>query len=63
MDRHVEMPNPEHAAVVCLPPEAMVLVGEPLSQEDKFSTARAACHFPAVASGREVRALIASLLL
>ena len=63
MDRHVEMPNPDHAVVTSLPPDAMVLVGEPFHLDNGFSTERTACHFPAAESGREVRALIASLLL
>jgi hypothetical protein len=63
MDRHVEMPNPDHAVVMCLAPDAMVLVGEPFGLDNGLSTERAACHFPAAESGREVRALIASLLL
>lgn len=63
MDRHVEMPNPDHAVVTCLPLDAMVLVGEPFGLDDGFATERAACHFPTAQSGREVRALIESLLL
>jgi hypothetical protein len=63
MDRHIEMPDLGHAVVTCLAPDAMVLVGEPFGLDNGFSTERAACHFPAAESGREVRALIASLLL
>jgi hypothetical protein len=63
MARHVEMPNPDHAVVTCLPPDTMVLVGEPFGLDGGSSTERAACHFPAAESGSEVRALIASLLL
>jgi hypothetical protein len=63
MDRHVEMPNPDHAVVTCLALDAMVLPGAPFSLENGFSVQQAACHFVAAASGREVRALIASLLL
>jgi hypothetical protein len=63
MDRHVETPHPDHAVVACLAPEAVVRLGEPLGLENGFSTERAACHFPAAESGKEVRVLIASLLL
>ena len=63
MDRHVEMPNPDHAVVTCLALDAMALAGESFSLDNGVSTERAACHFAAAESGREVRALIASLLL
>jgi hypothetical protein len=63
MDRHIEMFTPDHAVVVCLPSGALVLAAEPFGQDDQLVTQRAACHFPAAESGREVRALIASLLL
>jgi len=63
MDRHVEMPNPEQAAVTFLPLDAALLVAEPFAIERGFPTQRAACHFPTADSGREVRTLIESLLL
>lgn len=63
MDRHVEMPIPDHAFVTCLPSDAMAVAAEPLDSDARFVTERAACHFPVADSGREVRALIASLLL
>jgi hypothetical protein len=57
------MPNPDHAVVTSSPPDAAVLVGQPLGPDDGFSSERASCHFAAAESGREVRALIESLLL
>jgi hypothetical protein len=63
MDRHVEMPNPDHVVVTCLLPVTMGLAAEPFNLDGPFATGQAACHFPAAESGREVRALIASLLL
>ncbi len=63
MDRHVETPDLQEALVTFLPPDAGVLVRQLLTVERGFSTEQAACHFPAADSGREVRALIESLLL
>jgi hypothetical protein len=59
----VETPNPDHAVATCMATDAMALIGEPFGLENSFSTERTACHFAAAESGREVRALIASLLL
>jgi hypothetical protein len=63
MDRSIEMPGPDQAVVTYLPLDAAVLAREASGLDAGFSTERAACHFSAVESGREVRALIASLLL
>jgi len=63
MDRHLEMPNPEHAFVTCVALDAIFMVGQLFGLDNGLSTERIACHFPAAESGREVRALIASLLL
>jgi hypothetical protein len=63
MDRHVVSPDPGLAVVTFLLPDAMLQRGEPLTIEQGFLTERVSCHFPAADSGREVRALIASLLL
>jgi hypothetical protein len=57
------MPDSDHTVVTCLALDALVLAGEPFGLDNAFFTERAACHFPAVESGREVRALIASFLL
>ena len=63
MGQQVEMPNLYHAIVTFLPPDVMVLDGTPFGLDGRLSTDRAACHFSAADSGREVRALIESLLL
>jgi hypothetical protein len=63
MIRHAEMPGPDHALATCPAPDAMLLDATQLALRNDFSDKRAACHFPAAESGREVRALIASLLL
>ena len=63
VDRHVETPNPDHAIVTCLTPDVAALVVDPFGLDERFSNERSACHFPAAESGREVRALIVSLLL
>ncbi len=63
MDQHVEMPNPEQAVVTFLSLDAMFLIQEPFAIKRGSLSETAACHFPATDSGREVRALIESLLL
>jgi hypothetical protein len=63
MDRIVQMPNPDHEFARGLPSDIGVPVGRPFRLDNGFCTERAACHFPAAESAREVRALIASLLL
>ncbi len=63
MDRHVQLPNVDHAVVTVLPLDAVLLIHEPIAVERGFLAERAACHFPIADSGRELRALIASLLV
>jgi hypothetical protein len=63
VDRQVVSPDPGHAVVTFLPLDAIPQRGEPFTIERGFPTERVSCHFPAADSGREVRALIASLLL
>jgi hypothetical protein len=46
-----------------LPLDAVLSVWLSFAVERGFLTDRAACHFPIADSGREVRALIKSLLL
>lgn len=63
MDRPAALPNPDAGIVSLLPLDGMLLSGESFFVEDRLLTGQAACHFPSVDSGREVRALIESLLL
>ncbi len=63
MDRPAALPSPDAGIVSLLPLDGMLLAGEPFFAEDRPLTGRAACHFPSADSGREVRALIESLLL
>lgn len=63
MDRPTTPPSPDGGLVSVLPLDAMLCAGESFFVEDRILTGRAACHFPAAESGREVRALIESLLL
>jgi len=63
MDRPAELPSPDVGIVSLLPLAAMLLAGESFSTEDRHFAGQAACHFPSADSGREVRALIESLLL
>ena len=63
MDRPAELPSPAAGIVSLLPLATMLLAGESFSTEDRHFTGQAACHFPSADSGREVRALIESLLL
>ena len=61
--QHVAPPTPDNAVVTFLPLDAVLLVRDSFAVERGFSTEQAACHFPVADSGREVRALIESLLL
>ena len=63
MDQHVEMPNLDQAVVTFLSLDATLLIQGPFAIERGSLSETAACHFPAADSGREVRALIESLLL
>lgn len=63
MDRPAELPNPDAGIVSLLPAAGMLLAGKSFFTEDRDFTGQAACHFPSADSGREVRALIESLLL
>jgi hypothetical protein len=63
MERHVAPPNPDCQFVTFLPLDAMHVVQGAVAIERDFFAEQAACHFPAVDSGRAVRALIGSLLL
>lgn len=63
MDRPAALPSPDAGIVSLVPLDGMVLVGEPFFGEDCLLAGQAACHFPSADSGREVRALIESLLL
>lgn len=63
MDRPAALPNPDAGIVSLLPLDGMLLAGESFFVEDRLLTGQAACHFPSADSGREVRALIESLLL
>jgi hypothetical protein len=63
MERQVETPDLHPAVVIYLPLDAALLVRLSLAVERGSWTGQAACHFPAANSGRELRALIASLLL
>jgi len=63
MDQHVSLPTLDSAIVTLLPLDAVLLVRGSFAVERGFSTEQAACHFPVADSGREVRALIESLLL
>jgi len=63
MDRHVTPPNPDCEMVTCLPLDAVLLIQGVFAGQRGFGTDQTACHFRAAASGRAVRALIASFLL
>jgi hypothetical protein len=63
MDRQTHMPGLERAIVLLEAPDAPAIMSEPLAVERVFWTGWVASHFPTADSGREVRALIASLLL
>jgi len=63
MDRPAVPPDPGHEVVGFVPLDTVLVVRGPLAIERSFFTGRTPCHFPAADSGREVRALIASLLL
>jgi hypothetical protein len=63
MDRHVDVPNPEQTLVTFLQEEAGTQAWASPAVELGTPATRSACHFPAADSGREVRALIASLLI
>jgi len=62
-DRPAALPNPDDGFVSLLPPDGMLLTGESFCAEARLLAGQRACHFPLADSGREVRALIASLLL
>ena len=62
-DRHVAPPDPDAGIAAFLPLDAPFVGWEPFAIERGVFTERAASHFPTANSGREVRALIASLLL
>lgn len=61
--QHVLPPSPDNAVVTFLPLEAVLLVQASSAVERGLLTDQAACHFPIADSGREVRALIESLLV
>ena len=63
MDRHVAPPTLDQAFVAILPLDAMLLVRESFATQRDFPAEHVACHFAAAISGRDVRALMASLLL
>jgi len=63
MDRPAVVPSPDPGIVSLMPSAAVLLAGESLFAEDRHFTGQAACHFPSADSGRQVRALIESLLL
>jgi len=63
MDRPAALPSPDAGIISLLPLDGMLLAGESFFVEDRLLTGQAACHFPSADSGREVRALIESLLL
>lgn len=63
MDRPAELPSPDAWIVSLLPLAGMPPAGESSFTEDRRISGNAACHFPSADSGREVRALIESLLL
>jgi len=63
MDRHAEMPDPDQVTATSFSPDSIVLARNSIGLDYGFSAERAACHFPAAESGREVRALIESFLL
>jgi hypothetical protein len=57
------MPDLHQTVVTYLSLADASLGRQTLTFERRFSSDLAGCHFPAVNSGRELRALIASLLL
>lgn len=63
MDRPAALPSPDAGIVSLLPLDGMLLASGSFIAEDRLLTGQAACHFPSADSGREVRALIESLLL
>jgi len=63
MDARAALPSPDDGIVSLLPLDGMLFAGESFFVEDRLLAGQAACHFPSVDSGREVRALIESLLL
>ncbi|OHB82633.1 MAG: hypothetical protein A2V98_22040 [Planctomycetes bacterium RBG_16_64_12] len=63
MDRPAALPSPDVGIVSLLPLDGMLCAGESFFTEDRLLTGQAACHFASADSGREVRALIESLLL
>jgi hypothetical protein len=63
MERQTAAPEPDDGAVSFLTLEAILCAGENCFAKDGSLGERAACHFPAADSGRQVRALIESYLL
>jgi hypothetical protein len=63
VNQHVEMPNLDEAVVAYLSLDSLLPAPQPFAIERSSLSDLAACHFPAADSGREVRALIESLLL
>lgn len=61
-DRHVVPADPGHEVVTFVSLPTSMLIRVPSLAERGLLTQWAACHFPAVDSGRQLRALIASLL-
>jgi hypothetical protein len=63
MDRQVESPDPGLCIVTSAVPAPAPLMVASLGPDHASSASGTAWHFPAVESGRELRALIASFLL
>jgi hypothetical protein len=63
VDHPAALPSPDDGIVSLLPLDGMPAAGECFFTEDGLLAERVACHFPSADSGREVRALIQSLLL
>ena len=63
LDRPTAPPSPDSGIVGLLPLGGMLLLAASSFVGDRLLTGQAACHFASAASGREVRALIESLLL
>ncbi|MCC6124351.1 MAG: hypothetical protein IT426_05290 [Pirellulales bacterium] len=63
MDRHVVAADADCENVYFAAPDAIEFAGQPPIFGRSFFPLRDACHFPTADSGREVRALIASLLI
>ncbi len=63
INRPGALPSPDAGIVSLLPLDRMLLASQSFSALDRLLTGQAACHFLCADSGRQVRALIESLLL